>query len=206
MSILVVDDSHESRRLLEVMLQRRRYEVVMAASAQEAFQHLRLDVPGTSDSSVDLVLMDIMMPGMNGIEACQRIKAVQRFHDLPVIMVTSKQEPQALEAAFAVGARDYIRKPIKRLELLSRVQSALLLKRESDARKACEQELVRWNQELERALREIKTLQGFLLICLYCKRVQADHGQWERIETYLKEHGDVQLHPVLCATCEGRLS
>jgi CheY-like chemotaxis protein len=201
MSIVVVDDSLDDRRLLDAMLGRRGYPVVLTSSAHEAFQFLRLDDPDSSDPTVDLILMDILMPGIDGIQACQRIKAIKRFHDVPIIMVTCKREPESLEAAFAAGARDYITKPVKRVELLARINSALTLKRESDARKASQQLLARRNGELEQALAEIHTLRGFLMLCSHCKQVRTDSGQWQQIDIYLQQHAEVQFSPTLCSEC-----
>jgi sigma-B regulation protein RsbU (phosphoserine phosphatase) len=201
MSIVVVDDSPDDRRLLQAMLTRRGYSVVLTSSAQEAFEVLRVDVADHEDPGVDLILMDIVMPEMDGIEACQRIKAVERFHDVPVIMVTCKREPQTLKAAFAAGARDYITKPVKRIELHARINSALTLKRQSDARRASQRLLSRRNQELEQALAEIRTLRGFLMLCSHCKQVRTDSGQWQQIDTYLQQHAEIEFSPTLCYEC-----
>jgi CheY-like chemotaxis protein len=201
MSIVVVDDSLDDRRLLEAMLGRRGYPFVLTSSAQEAFQLLRLNDPDSPHPDIDLILMDIVMPGIDGIQACQRIKAIKRFQDVPIIMVTCKREPEVLEAAFAAGARDYITKPVKRVELLARMNSALRLKHESDARKASQQLLARRNVELEQTLAEIHTLRGFLMVCSHCKQVRTDSGQWQQIDIYLQQHAEVQFSPTLCSEC-----
>jgi CheY-like chemotaxis protein len=201
MNIVVVDDSLDDRHLLDAMLSRRGYRVVLTSSAREAFQVLQLDARYNEESRVDLILMDIVMPEIDGITACQRIKAVERFHDVPVIMVTCKREPQTLEAAFAAGARDYITKPVKRVELLARINSALTLKRESDARKASQRLLTQRNEELEQALAEIHTLRGFLMLCSHCKQVRTDSGQWQQIDIYLQQHAEIEFSPTLCSDC-----
>ena len=101
------------------------------------------------EKRIDLILMDVMMPGMDGIEACQRIKAQDGLRDIPVIMVTIRDDEEALAQAFAMGATDYIIKPVKEIELLARVRAALKLKRETDRRKAREQELVELTRQLD---------------------------------------------------------
>src|SRR6185295_12553897 len=149
-SILIVDDIRDNQDLLRYLLRSVGYkDIVAASSAAEAFQVLRIDGPAGGEINIELVLMDIMMPIISGIDACRRIKANPRLRDVPVIMVTAKTEPEILEEAFAAGATDYMTKPIQTVELLARVRSALALKRAMDARKAREAELAEKNRELE---------------------------------------------------------
>jgi diguanylate cyclase (GGDEF)-like protein len=88
---------------------------------------------------------------MNGIEACRQIKAVDRFRDTPVIMVTVKTDPVDLQLAFAAGAMDYVAKPINKIELLTRVRSVLRLVHEIDRRRAREHELLEVMRQLQEA-------------------------------------------------------
>src|SRR5205823_5925829 len=127
-----------------------------AASAEEAFRILGLDDTPERESNVEVILMDIMMPGMDGIAACRRIKASERFRDIPIIMVTAQAEVQDLKAAFAAGAMDYIQKPINIVELVVRLRSALRLKHEMDWRKKREQELLQVTRDLAKANEELK--------------------------------------------------
>src|SRR3984957_8996888 len=143
MRILVVDDIDDSRELTEAALLSAGYsDIVMAASAWEARKVL--DVGRTVDTppSVDIVLLDIIMPEMDGIEACARIRRDRRYADIPIIMVTSLDDMDSLSNAFVAGATDYVAKPINRIELAARVRSALKLKAESDRRQARERELL----------------------------------------------------------------
>lgn len=103
-----------------------------------------LDVGRATDEKpdFDVVLLDIVMPDMDGVETCARIRNDQRFADLPIIMVTSLDDMNSLSNAFVAGATDYVTKPINRIELIARVRSALRLKQELDRRQAREQELL----------------------------------------------------------------
>ena len=153
MSILIVDDSLDDRLLLETFLRKAGFpELVLADSAQDSSSRLGLDEPAEEASRVDLVLMDIMMPEIDGIEACRRIKASGRFTDVPIIMITAQTEVQYLQAAFDAGAIDYITKPVNKVELLARVSSALTLKREMDQRKAREQGIIDIGSEIQQRL------------------------------------------------------
>ena len=141
MRILLVDDSGSQRLLLTSLLRSGGYmDLVQADSAQAAFDRLGLDAGG-DPAPVDLILMDISMPDMDGIAACRRIKAAAHLADIPILMVTASTEADDLERAFAAGALDFITKPLNKTELLARVRSALRLKSEIDRRKAVEREL-----------------------------------------------------------------
>lgn len=158
MNTLIVDDSADNRHLLEAFLNGGGYpEVLSAESAVDAFSLLQMESATDDAPPVDLVLMDISMPGIDGIEACRRIKSVRKLADIPIIMVTASTDTRDLQSAFAAGAMDHITKPLNKTELLARVRSALTLKHEMDSRKLANTELERKNEELEQASRA-KTL------------------------------------------------
>ena len=143
MRILVVDDQESSRDLTEGALLSAGYsDIVTAKSGWEALKFL--DVGRTTDEApaVDCMLLDIVMPEMDGVEACARIRNDQRYADLPILMVTALDDMDSLANAFVAGATDYITKPVNRVELVARVRAALRLKQELDRRLARERELL----------------------------------------------------------------
>lgn len=148
MYIMIVDDSLGQTVILQNLLKKVGYtEFLIATSAKDAFETLGEKNPKHSQE-VDLILMDVNMPGMSGIEACRIIKSTEHLRDIPVIMVTGKSDLSSLKLAFSAGALDYILKPVRAPELLARVHSALRLKQEMDMRKKRERELTEANRML----------------------------------------------------------
>ena len=200
MSILMVDDHPDNLVLVKKLLEKAGFQDLQtAASAQEAFALL-----GASEKKlcpVDLILMDIMMPEIDGIEACRQIKELEEMKDILVIMMTALTDMRSLDAAFNAGAVDYVTKPLCSVELVARVRSALRLKHEMDKRKLREEELRVRNEELEKAAREIKTLRGFLPICMYCKKIRDDQGYWQQLEAYFTGHSDLSFSHGICEPC-----
>lgn len=155
-TILLVDDSPMQRFALESLLEDEQYEdLLLADSAVAAFEILNLEQPEQVEKSVDLILMDISMPDIDGIAACNTIKKTAGLENIPIIMVTSSTNEDDLRLAFAAGAMDYITKPPNAVELLARVRSALQLKSEMDRRKARERELADVSRRLQETLSEL---------------------------------------------------
>lgn len=144
MRILIIDDSEDGREIGEAMLASAGYTNITAVdSAKAAYRFLDIGGPPTTQPSmVDLILLDIMMPEIDGIEACAHIHNEKRYASVPIIMVTSLADAESLANAFIAGATDYITKPLNRVELRARVRSALKLKAEFDRREARENELM----------------------------------------------------------------
>jgi phosphoserine phosphatase RsbU/P len=200
--ILIVDDSRDEQELLSTWLRAAGYGSLMVAdSAEAAFGILGRDNAGQRTEAVDLILMDIMLPGVDGFEACRRITATEWLQDIPIIVVTAKTEEKDLLAAFAAGAMDYIRKPVHPTELVARVSSALNLREERKTRMEREQELLLRTQELEHALREVKVLRRLIPICANCKRVRNDAGDWQQLEVYIQDHSEVEFSHGVCQVC-----
>lgn len=115
MSILVVEDEPITCKIIVSILSDAGYIIRTAANGRECLESLKQLQP-------DVILMDIMMPEMDGLETCRRIKADTELDNIPVVFVTGSTDDHTLEAAFNAGGRDYIRKPINRIELLARLR------------------------------------------------------------------------------------
>ena len=151
--ILIVDDSKSSRLLLKTILHKAGYkDILVAECAKDAFEMLGMNAekrkPGSDN--FDLILMDIEMPEIDGIEACQRIKKIWSLIDIPIIMVTASTDVANLQKAFDRGAIDYISKPVRKVELLARIRSVLKLKEEMDRRKVLVKKLEAANIKLKK--------------------------------------------------------
>lgn len=148
MSILIIDDSIIHRKVLEHFLKQGGFDdIILTESARKAFEYLKPNAPG-NPTSVDLILMDVQMPEMSGIEMCRLIKDSEELRDIPIVMVTGMTDMRSLKSAFAVGATDYIQKPVQEIELVTRVRASLRLKQEMDMRKARERELIEANKQI----------------------------------------------------------
>ena len=208
MSILIVDDSTDQQLLLRTILNKAGHQdLLVVESAAAAYDHLGIDHPEPRGHchSIDLILMDFLMPGIDGVAATRHIKSMDTLQDIPVIMVTAKTDLGNLQAAFSAGAMDFITKPVNSVELLARVNSALMLKKEMDCRKAREQDLRRSNEELQQALREVKVLKGLVPICAGCKKIRNDQGFWQQLEEYLQQHSEAEFSHGLCTPCIKKL-
>jgi adenylate cyclase len=140
-TVLAVDDQRPNLRLLDAVLSPRGYRVITASSGEEALNVLR-------SSGIDLVLLDIVMPGIDGYEVCRRIRSEPATAFLPVVMITASGDQEKTRAIEA-GADDFVSKPFNQGELLARVASLARIKRYHDTITRQAAELAEWNAELE---------------------------------------------------------
>lgn len=145
--------------------------------------------------------MDITLPETDGLEACRRLKTVDRLRDIPIIMVTGREKTVLPQKAFEAGAIDYINKPLDRVELLARVRAALKLKQEIDARKGWEVELGKTMEEKNRTIERMKTLCELIPICSSCHSLSQDHAVWHKLEDHLHAHPEIKVSKANCPTC-----
>jgi adenylate cyclase len=140
--ILVADDTPANVRMLEMRLQHTGYEVVVARDGEEALALAH-------ESHPDLILLDIMMPKIDGIAVCRRLKSDPTFPFTPIIMVTAMTDVRDVVAGLEAGGDDYLTKPVDQQALVARVRSMLRIKALHDTVQAQSEELARWNATLE---------------------------------------------------------
>ncbi|AEA14630.1 MULTISPECIES: fused response regulator/phosphatase [Bacillus] len=143
MSILIVDDNPVNIFVIEKILKQAGYhDLVSLNSAQELFEYIQFGKDSSRHNEIDLILLDIMMPEIDGLEVCRRLQKEEKFKDIPIIFVTALEDANKLAEALDMGAMDYITKPINKVELLARMRVALRLKSE-----------LNWHKEQEENLR-----------------------------------------------------
>ncbi len=142
--ILIVDDIPKNLQVLSNILNSRGYQISFASNGKQALSVVSTTLP-------DLILLDIMMPEMDGYEVCRRLKEDERTRDIPIIFLTGKAETEDIIKGFKLGAVDYVTKPFNSIELLSRVKTHIELKLSKDA-------LIEYNRQLSEAEVELRQL------------------------------------------------
>jgi len=181
--ILIVDDSAANIGTLGLALSGE-YDVLVALTGAEA---LKLAV----EQHPNLILLDVAMPNMDGHEVCRALKTNPATKSIPVIFVTALDEEADEAAGLALGAVDYLTKPIRPAIVRARVH--LHLERE--------QLII----DLQKALTEINTLTSLIPMCAWCRRLRSDEGYWLQVEFYLANHSRSTVSHGICPDCAALL-
>jgi DNA-binding response OmpR family regulator len=174
MRILIADDDRVSTTLLGRTLEQWGFEVMVAHDGVTAWERIAGDAPPA------LAIVDWMMPRLDGVELCRRIRAAVLPSPVYVILLTARTSRQDLVAGLEAGADDYLTKPFDPDELRARIHVGT---RTLDLRA------------------NIKRLTGLLPICSYCKSIRSDQDYWEQVESYLTEHTGALLSHGICPAC-----
>jgi two-component system sensor histidine kinase/response regulator len=141
-TILIVDDLKENIELLSALLRLNGYKTTFAKNGNQAIKTIENNKP-------DLILLDLMMPVMNGLQVCEILKSNPECKDIPIIFLTANQDQDKLSQAFDTGASDYVMKPFEKTELLSRIKHQLIIKKQEAEIKQKNEELALINKELK---------------------------------------------------------
>ncbi len=171
--ILIIDDHIESIELLGQILVKNNYKVLSAESGKKVLSLIKVKQP-------DLILLDIMMPEMDGYEVCKELKSNTLTKDIPVIFLTAKAESDALTKGFRVGANDFITKPFLINEVLARVRAQIEFKRLKDL----------LNQQ-----------ESSITVCNQCKNIKLYQQDWISFEKMFRTSGAAMLMYTICPEC-----
>jgi two-component system, cell cycle response regulator len=181
--VLIVDDIPTNVRLLEARLTAEYFEVLTAYSGEEALAIC-------NETDVDIILLDVMMPVMDGFEVCRRLKASPKTHHVPVLMITALDQPSDRVRGLEAGADDFLTKPVDDVQLMARVKSLARLKSLTDelrARALTGQQIA--IEDALRAMDSISTSGGSVLI------IDTDKRHAERVQGYLAAEHKVDILP-----------
>jgi CheY-like chemotaxis protein len=188
MDILIAEDDPISCRTLEITLRKWGHRVLVTNDGLAAFETLR------REDSPQLAILDWMMPHLDGVTICRRLREIPSRRAVYIILLTARGEKTDLITGLEGGADDYITKPFDRDELQARLNVGMRVVK-------LQQSLAERVAELEDALKCVKQLQGLLPICCYCKCIRKDDNYWQRVEEYIGEHSDAQFSHGICPTC-----
>lgn len=192
--ILVVDDHPYNLWVLTNTLNEAGYQTLIANSGDRALYQIANQPP-------DLILLDVMMPGIDGFETCRRLKANLNTAQIPVIFMTALGDIDNKIMGFEVGAVDYITKPFQIKEVLVRVNTHLTIARLQRHLEVKNAQLQKKNDEFEAALGMVKQLSGMLPICANCKKIRDDEGYWKDVAVYVRDHSEAEFTHGICPDC-----
>lgn len=182
--ILIVDDDQLNISVLKEILHKD-YEIISVESGEEALKAVAGSQPP------DLILLDILMPDMDGYQVCKLIKDDEKTSHIPIVFVTAVSEAMDAAKAFELGAVDYVTKPFNPVTVKARVNTHI--------------QLSTTMQALENALKEVNRLNDLLPICARCKKIRDDKGYWTQVEKYLEEYSGTKFSHGMCPECSEEL-
>jgi len=173
MKTLVVEDDADTREMLTLLLQVEGYDVEQAANGRDAWNEFR-------KNSIGLVISDWLMPEGDGLELCRRIRAVERTQYPYVILISALKGKDNFLRAMSAGVDDFISKPFDVDELRAKLHVA---------------------ERIVSLKARVKTLEGILSTCMYCKKIRDEDKTWVSLEQYVTERSDAAFSHGVCPEC-----
>jgi DNA-binding response OmpR family regulator len=192
MKVLIADDDPVSLRLLQAALAKWGYDVLVTTNGADAWKALQCA------EAPSLLILDWLMPGRDGVEICRQLRQTAEHQSAYVILLTSRDSKENIVEGLEAGADDYVTKPFDHGELRARVQVGTRVVQLQTA-------LADRVGELEEAIASVKTLQGLLPICCYCKKIRDDGNYWHRVESYIADHANVRFSHGICPDCSQKV-
>jgi DNA-binding response OmpR family regulator len=185
---LIADDDRVATAILSQALRGWEIEAIVTHDGAAAWDVL------TSDAPPPLAIVDWMMPGLDGLELCRRIRQNDASAHMYVILLTSRDRLEDMVAGLDAGADDYLVKPFRSAELRARVSAGVRVL-------SLQARLADQVTELQKALANVKQLSGLLPICSYCKRVRDDANYWQQVESYIGDRTNAEFSHAVCPSC-----
>jgi sigma-B regulation protein RsbU (phosphoserine phosphatase) len=189
---LVADDDPITATALAGALRRLDLEVSVAPDGALAWQIIE----GANQPS--LAIVDWMMPGVDGLELCRRIRGAPAHAHMYVLLLTARDSRADIVAGLEAGADDYLVKPFDVHELRARVHTGLRIL-------TLQKDLAEQIAMLKETIANVKQLKGLLPMCSYCKKIRNDADYWQQLETYISDHSDAEFSHGVCPTCFERV-
>jgi phosphoserine phosphatase RsbU/P len=186
--ILIAEDDFTSRNILSGMLRKFGHEIMETQNGFTAFQRL------LAEDSPRLAILDWMMPDLDGVELCRRLRAAHLARPLYLILLTKRDEKKDIVEGLRAGADDYLTKPFDPDELRARIDVGIRMT-------TLQGQLADKVRELSDAISQIKTLRGIIPICSHCKKIRDDEGYWNQVDSYIRKHSDAQFSHGICPDC-----
>ena len=190
--ILIAEDHYVSRHLLERNLSNWGFQVTTAEDGESAVSVLE------SENAPPLAIIDWMMPKLDGLEVCRRIRALAGRPYIYLVLLTAKSHKEEIATGLEAGADDYVIKPFDPDELRARLKVGQRVVE-------LERQLANRVRELETALADVKKLKSLLPICMYCKSVRDDQDYWHEIEEYIHTETGADFSHGICPNCMEKL-
>ncbi|MEI6209283.1 MAG: response regulator [Desulfuromonadales bacterium] len=191
--ILIVDDEPVNIKLLEGIL-KHDYELHSSLNGFDAIERVKELMP-------DLILLDIMMPDVNGFDVCRIIRSNKLFNTIQIIFLTALNSLDTEMECLELGCIDFITKPFDHNLLKLRIRNHLELKRQSDLIRKQKDEITFQKEQLEASISRVKHLEGIIPICMYCKKIRDVEKSWVQLERYITEHSEANFSHGICPEC-----
>ena len=187
MRALIADDDRIATTILSRALAKWQFDVTLAHDGESAWSVIQTQAP-------QLAIVDWMMPALDGLGLCRRIRQDATTAHMYLILLTSRDSRADVVAGLDSGADDYLVKPFDPEELRARLHVGVRVL-------TLQERLADRVTELEAAVSTVKRLQGLIPICSYCKRIRSDSNDWEQLESYISEHSEAQFSHGICPPC-----
>ena len=194
-TVLIVDDEPLSVEILCHHLNND-YTVISAHSGSEALEMI-------SHATPDIILLDLVMPVMDGYEVYKAIRSMPSLDGIPVLFITVLADAECEAMGLEMGASDYVHKPFSADLVRLRIKNHLAFSQERSLLLQRSTELQEANRALEATLARVKLLEGIIPICMYCYKIRDYNGAWNKMVEYITAHSEAQFSHGVCPDCAG---